>query len=52
MMEIHNLYFDFELPWWDQANDAPRLHMPDTMEYLEHNFSGNDLEMRLNLVKR
>ena len=39
MMEIHNLYFDFELPWWNIANDTPRLHLPSTMEYLESNFS-------------
>jgi len=52
MMEIHNLYFDFELPWWNTVNENPRLLMPNTMEYLEHNFVGEDITMRHELVKR
>ena len=52
MMEIHNLYFDFDLPWWNQFNDSPRLHMPNTYEYLEQNFNGDDFTMRLTLINR
>jgi len=52
MMEICDLHFDFEVPWWNQGNDTPWLHMPNTMEYLEQNFRGDDFEMRLNLIKR
>ena len=52
MMEIHNLYFDFELPWWNIANIHPRLHLPKTMEYVEANFREDEFRMRLNLIKR
>jgi len=52
VMEIHNLYFNFELPWWSGVNSNPRLHMPKTIEYLECNFSGNYFKMRLDLFKR
>ena len=52
MMKLHNLYFDWELPWWNQANSHPRLMIPTTMEYLETNFSGDDYAIRFNLIKR
>ena len=52
MVEICNLYFDFELPWWNQVNYLPRLHMPNIYEYLEHNFTGDFFTMRLTLIKR
>ena len=52
MMEIHNHYFDFELPWWNQVNDSPRLHMPNTYKYIERNFTGDDFTMHLTLIKR
>lgn len=52
MLKIHNLYFDYELPWWNQVNDDPRTGIPNTIEYLEKNFSGEDYHMRLDLIKR
>ena len=52
MMEIHDLYFDFELPWWSEVNDEPSNHMPKTMAYLNENFDGEELEMQQTLIKR
>ena len=52
MMEIHDLYFDFELPWWSEVNDEPSNHMPKTMAYLNENFDGEELEMFQTLIKR
>ena len=52
MMEFHNLYFDFELPWWNLVNKHPRLHLPNTMEYLQDMFDGGEFEIRLKLIKR
>ena len=42
MMEIHDLYFDYELPWWNEANAAPMSKLPKTMKYLEENFEGKE----------
>lgn len=52
LMEIHNLYFDYELPWWNNAVNHPRMQLPKTMEYLESNFSDKEYEMRHNLIVR
>lgn len=36
IMEIHDLYFKYEISWWNQVNENPRTHMPKTMmEYPE-----------------
>ena len=52
MMEIHDYFWNFELPWWQTANDNPRLVMPKTMEYLEHNFTGDELVTRRKQIMR
>ena len=52
MMEIHDLYFDFELPWWSEVNENPATHMPKTMAYLNENFEGDELVMRQTQIQR
>ncbi len=51
-MEIYNLYFDYDFLWWNISNKTPRLHLPNTMEYLEQQFSGDEHKMRFNLIQR
>ena len=46
MTEIHDLHFDFELPWWSEVNECPTEKNPKTMTYLRDNFSGEDYIMR------
>jgi hypothetical protein len=52
MMEVHDMYFDVELPWWRQVNANPDENMPNTMAYLHENFQGEDHEIRLQQIKR
>ena len=48
MMEIFDLYLGFEIPWWNEAVATPELKLPNTMEYLEANFDGEDKDFRRN----
>ena len=52
MMEVHDMYFDFELPWWSEVNDNPESHLPDTMASLRKNFEGEEYDRRLTQIKR
>ena len=54
MMEIHNYYWDFEIPWWNAAVDDPTtcMPMPRTMNYLHANFEGDELERRKEQIFR
>ncbi len=52
MMEIHNLYFDFKLSWWNVTNETPLFDLPNLMEYLNTNFFRYEYTMHLNLVNR
>ena len=52
MMEIHDLYFDFELPWWSEVYENPADHMRKTMAYLHNNFESNELVVRQTQIHR
>jgi hypothetical protein len=34
MLEMHALWFEFIMPWWEEAKRNPRMHFPKTFEYL------------------
>lgn len=38
MMEIFDLYFSYELPWWNQAVNHQVKAMPNTSNWLNSNF--------------
>ena len=50
MMEVHDLYLDFELPWWNNAIENPRSSLPKTMAYLDKHFEGDDHARRLEQI--
>ena len=47
MMEVHDLYFKFELPYWNAACADPASKLVKTMAYIESKFEG---EKKPNLV--
>ena len=51
-MEIYNYYYDFEIPWWNTVTEIPEICMPNTMQYLEENFEGKELENRWTQIMR
>mmetsp|Transcript_5656 Transcript_5656/g.15886 ORF Transcript_5656/g.15886 Transcript_5656/m.15886 type:complete len:972 (+) Transcript_5656:584-3499(+) len=46
MMEVHDLYFHYMLPWWNDAIENPAAKMPKTFAYLDANFEGDEKEKR------
>ena len=46
MMEVFDLYFGYEVPWWNAAVNDPASKLPKTMQYLEDNFTGADYDFR------
>jgi hypothetical protein len=50
MMQVHELYFGFELHWWNDTIDNPDTNLPKTMKYLEDNFDGDKYELRLKMI--
>jgi len=46
MMELFEVYFSFEVPWWNKAVDDPETKMPSTMKYLRENFEGDEYDFR------
>ena len=42
MMEIFELYFGFEVPWWNEVVADPESKLPKTMKYLCKNFTGEE----------
>ena len=46
MMEVFDLYFGFEVPWWNAAVKNPESKLPKTMKYLLDNFSGDEYDFR------
>ena len=52
MMEVHDLYFGFMLPYWNEIVEDPASKLPKTMKYLEDNFEGEDKEMRKAQIMR
>ena len=39
MLEIHRLYHNYIIPWWQGAYESPKLRFPKTYEYLEHHIA-------------
>ena len=35
MMEVFDLYFGFEVPWWNEAVNDAALKLPKTLKYLK-----------------
>lgn len=52
MLEIFDLYFGYEVPWWNDAVIHPEKKLPNTMKYLRENFEGQDLEFRKSQIMR
>ena len=52
MLEIHDFFWDFEMPWWNKAVSHPELCMPRTWAYLHNNFEGEEFERRKQQVMR
>ena len=46
MLSVFDLYFDFQLPWWNGAVNEPATYIPKTIKYLEDNFTGDEYELR------
>ena len=52
MMEMFDLYFGFEIPWWNEAVNNPQVKLPRTMKYLEDNFEGEEYNLRKAQIMR
>jgi len=52
MLEIMDLYYGFEVPWWNEAVANPETKLPKTMKYLRENFHGDDFDFRLSQIMR
>ena len=52
MVEMFELYFGFEVPWWNEVNVTPGSKIPKTMQYLKDNFTGDEYDFRLNQIMR
>ena len=50
--EVHNIYFRFELPWWNRACSKAENCLPKTIAYIDANFDGEEREMRLTQIRR
>lgn len=52
MLELFDLYFGFELPWWNRAVNNHAAALPDTMKYLAENFDGDKQQFRREQIER
>ena len=52
MLEIFDLYFGFEVPWWNSAVTSPSLKLPKTIQYLADNFDGEEYDFRRSQIMR
>ena len=52
MLEAQDQFWDFDMAWWNAAIDDPARCMPKTMNYLENNFQGEELETRRQQITR
>lgn len=52
MTEVHDLYFRFMLPWWNDAVKTPESKLPKTIKYLDDNFHGTDNNKRKEQILR
>ena len=50
MMEMIDLYFGFEVPWWNEVVDKPESKLPKTMKYLQKHFTDEDFDFRLSQI--
>ena len=51
-MEVHDLYFKFELPYWNAACSDPASKLVKTMAYIEKHFQGEELVLRRTQIRR
>ena len=52
MLEAQDQFWDFDMAWWNTAINDPARCMPKTMNYLENNFQGEELETRRQQITR
>ena len=52
MMEVFDLYFGYEVPWWNSVNRDPQAKLPQTMQFLRDNFEGDDYQFRKSQIER
>jgi hypothetical protein len=52
MMEVHSLYLNFEVPWWNEAVANPVSRIPKTMKFLEDNFHEEEYDFRRGQIMR
>ena len=50
MMEMFDLYFGFEVPWWNEVVENPESKLPKTMKYLRQYFTADEFDFRLNQI--
>ena len=46
MLEMHTLWFEFIMPWWEEAKQNPALRFPKTFEYLNSEVKVADRELK------
>ena len=52
MKEIFDIYLGFEVPWWNEATNAPESKLPKTMQYFTDNFEADNKEFRRQQIMR
>ena len=52
MMEMFDLYFGFEVPWWNEVVSNLGSKRPKTAQYLADNFQGEEYKFRSGQVTR
>jgi hypothetical protein len=46
MLEMHALWFEFIMPWWEEAKQNPRVRFPKTFEYLNSDVEVGDRDLK------
>ena len=52
MMELFQVYFGFEVPWWNEVVENPESKLPKTMKYLRQNFTPDEFDFRLIQIRQ
>ena len=50
MLERFDLYFGFEVPWWNEVVTGPETKLPKTTKYLREKFEGEEYDFRLSQI--
>jgi hypothetical protein len=48
MLEMHTLWFEFIMPWWEEAKQNPALRFPKTFEHMKSEVKVADRELKRN----